>query len=280
MSSPFEILLPIRNPSEVFEQTIASLVGQSHRDFSVLISDNHSTSGAALVDRALAELSGAGIAARKVRPPSELQRVEHWNWLHFQSSAAWVKPLFAGDWLEPDYLASVVREIEAAPACRYVYCGFQLHDAATGEVQDTPPHWAGGFRPPGEMRDVVLRYGHQFGPPCAAAYERSAFIALGGYRPTLPICADSLLYCAMAARFGAVGIARPLSHFNLHGGRFSNLLPARQRAVYREKLTYLTMLAYHAWTERVALPRIALVRMFLRELRQYWRERRAAPQVA
>ena len=100
-----EVLIPVRNPTEVFEKTVESLAAQTDKNFSVLISDNFSTRGSELFEAALKKLSAAGIAARKIQPPAELGRVEHWNWLHQESKADWFKPLFAGDWLEPIYIA-------------------------------------------------------------------------------------------------------------------------------------------------------------------------------
>src|SRR5690348_1069158 len=96
-----EVLIPVRNPTEVFAKTIDSLAAQTDKKFSVLISDNFSTRGTEHIEASLQTLSAAGISARKIQPPSELGRVEHWNWLHHQSQADWLKPLFAGDWLEP-----------------------------------------------------------------------------------------------------------------------------------------------------------------------------------
>ena len=71
----------------------------------------------------------------------------------------------------------------------------------------------------------------QFGPPSAAAYERTAFVAAGGYPTPLPICSDSLLFCALASRHGVLGMAEPLCHFNIHGARFSTGL-AREAEIH------------------------------------------------
>jgi hypothetical protein len=119
------------------------------------------------------------------------------------------------------------------------------------------------------MERVVLRYGMQFGPPSAAAYEKSAFVALGGYPTALPICSDNLLFCAMASRFGALGLMEPLCHFNIHGARFSTDLHQRRMDTLRETLTFTLMLGYRAWAERVSFSKLAFVRMLLRETRTY-----------
>jgi hypothetical protein len=119
------------------------------------------------------------------------------------------------------------------------------------------------------MEHIVLAGGMQFGPPSAAAYERTAFISLGGYPTTLPICSDSLLFCAMASRFGALGLPEPLCHFNIHGARFSTTLPAKRAATFQETLTYYWMLANRAWSEHAPFPWLAFVRLLLRERRAY-----------
>jgi glycosyltransferase involved in cell wall biosynthesis len=263
-----EILIPLRNPTAVFVETIESLAAQLDKDFSVLISDNFSTSGLEEIERALTKLKEAGIAARKIQPPSELGRVEHWNWLHYQSDADWLKPLFAGDWLEYNYVALLRQTVAVCPQCHYVFVQFGYHrDGMPEEI--VPNKWAGRFNSPAEMQNVVLRFGMQFGPPCAAAYERTAFFALGGYPTTLPICADSIFFCTMAARFGAAGIARRLCHFQLHKERFSIHLPGKRRDTFRETMIYIFMLAYHGWTERDAFPKTGFARLIARSIRDH-----------
>lgn len=268
MPADLEILLPIRNPTEVFRATLDSLLAQTDRGFRVLLSDNFSTSGSELISSAIERLRAAGIAVEKVQPPSELQRVEHWNWLCVRSTAAWVKPLFAGDWLEPHAVARWQQAITGCPEARFIHFGYQYHEDGAPPVEQgchSPPR----FRPPAEMHDYVMRFGHQFGPPNAVLILREALLAAGGFRPTLPICADSLLCCQLARRFGALAIPEVLSHFRLHGARFSITLPGRPAALLREKLIYLAMLAYHAWTENQRIPWTGFARLLAREVRAY-----------
>jgi len=263
-----EVLIPLRNPTEVFSKTIESLVAQTDKNFTVLISDNFSTKGTEHIESALQKLSAAGISAHKIQPMAGLERVEHWNWLHYQSKADWLKPLFAGDWLDATYISRIKKIAEENPSCRYVYSNGYTY------LPNQPPmtglnQWAGRFNPPKVMQDVVLRYGMQFGPPSAAAYERTAFYALGGYPTGLPISADSLFYCTLAARFGTAGIQEPLVHFNIHGARFSTTLPGKRRDTFRETMTYFFMLGYHSWTESDKFPKIGFLRMILRETKNY-----------
>jgi glycosyltransferase involved in cell wall biosynthesis len=263
-----EVLIPVRNPTGVFAKTIDSLAAQTDRDFSVLISDNFSTTGREHIEQALKKLGEAGIAARKIQPPSELGRVEHWNWLHHQSNADWLKPLFAGDWLEPAYI-SHVREIAATtPACRYIYSNGYTHQQGKPDITGTNK-WAGRFNTAKEMQDVVLRYGMQFGPPSAAAYERQAFLSAGGYEPSLPITADSYLFCKLAARFGAAGIQEKLVHFNIHAARFSTGLSEKRWETFCENITYFFKLARDVRTDGGRIPIFGFLRSLAREMRNY-----------
>jgi glycosyltransferase involved in cell wall biosynthesis len=263
-----EVLIPVRNPAEVFAQTIDSLAAQTDRDFSVLISDNFSTSGAEQIENALEKLSGAGIAARKIQPPSELGRVEHWNWLHQQSNADWLKPLFAGDWLEPAYVSRVRETAAATPACRYIYSNGYTHRPG---LPDFTAHnkWAGRFNTAREMQDVVLRHGMQFGPPSAAAYGRQAFLSAGGYDPKLPIAADSYLFCKLAAQFGAAGIQEKLVHFNIHAARFSTGLSEKRRETFCESISYFFKLARDVRAAGGRIPIFGFLRLLARTTRDY-----------
>ncbi len=266
--STLEIILPLRNPTDVIEQTVRSIVGQTDRGFSVLLSDNHSTKGTELIDAAARQLESAGLTVRRVLPAIELGRVEHWNWAHHQATGDWLKPVFAGDWLELDYVAKLRAAREGNPACRYIFVGFVLHRLDTAPTKVVSA-WAGRFHAAAEIQQVVLRYGMQFGPPSAAAYERNAFLSLGGYPTPLPICSDSLLFCAMAGRFGVLGLAEPLCHFNIHGARFSTSLPQKRKDTFRENITYYFMLVYQAWANRISFSKPAFARLLWRETRAH-----------
>lgn len=269
-----ELILPLRNPTEVLKQTVSSITGQTDRGFSVLISDNHSTTGGQLIDAAAEEFQKSGISVRRIKPPVELGRVEHWNWAHHQAQAEWLKPVFAGDWLELDYVARLQAVRAANPACRYIFASYVLHQV-NKPPQIVSSAWAGRFYPAAEMKTAVLRYGMQFGPPSAAAYERAAFSELGGYPTPLPICSDSLLFCAMASRYGVFGLAEPLCHFNIHGARFSTGLSEKRKFTFQETITYLCMLGYEAWSGMTSFSREAFLRLLLREWRSYRRALKA-----
>jgi glycosyltransferase involved in cell wall biosynthesis len=265
-----EIILPVRNPTEVLARTASSIAGQTDRGFSILISDNHSTKGGEWIDAAANEFHKAGISVRRIKPPVELGRVEHWNWVHHQTDGEWLKPIFAGDWLELNYVVRLRATSAANPACRYIFTCYTLHQLNEAPAVVSSP-WIGRFYPPAEMTTKVLRYGMQFGPPSAAAYERTAFFEAGGYPTPLPICSDSLLFCSIAARYGVFGLAEPLCHFNIHGARFSTGLGEKKKLTFQETITYLWLLGYQAWSEKTPFSKGMFLKMLLREVRNYRR---------
>jgi glycosyltransferase involved in cell wall biosynthesis len=261
-----QIILPLRNPTTALEKTVRSLSAQANRDFSILLSDNHSTEGIQLIEAAVAELQAAGIAVRRVRPVDELGRVEHWNWAHHQATGDWVKPIFVGDWLEPAYISELRAAMIGNPDCKYVYTAYVVHHGDRPPLVVDKP-WMGRYLGPDKMRRIVLCNGMQFGPPSVAAFELTAFVVLGGFPVSLPICADNLLFCTMASRFGALGIPDPLCHFNIHGNRFSTNLSGQRPQTLREVLLYQQMLAYSAWSNRAIFSLPGFLRLLLREIR-------------
>src|ERR1043165_9189452 len=122
-----EIVVPLRKPTDVLLKTARSLAAQTERDgFAVLFSDNGPTPDEdPIAAQAMAILGEAGVQARLVRPPEELGRVEHWNWSHRQAEAGGIKPLFVGDWLEPEYAATIHRRIREKPAADLIHCSMR-----------------------------------------------------------------------------------------------------------------------------------------------------------
>jgi len=252
----------------VIEKTIDSLIAQTDRSFSVLLSDNHSKEGMDRLGRATSRLTLAGISVHSIRPPVELGRVEHWNWAHFMADADWVKPLFAGDWLDEHYVAKLRKITREHPQCRYVYTGFVYHRQGEPDlifIND----WIRKYEGTHEMARIVMNYGMQFGPPSAAAYCRTTFLGTGGYPTQLPICSDSLLFCTLASRYESRGIPEALCHFNIHGSRFSTTLPSKRLQTFRECLVYYVMLAYFLSTENIRYSRWGFLKLMLREARSY-----------
>lgn len=220
MTPWLEIILPVRNPGDRLAETTASLRAQTRRGFGVVLSDNFSTSGLDHLQAAQQDLETAGIPVRRVRPPSELGRVQHWNWAHAQGQAEWLKPLFVGDLLQPGYVERVEQRLEKNPHARAVRCEFESRSPGKSVVTRAP------FTEDRVNPSKFLRYfpshGNWIGGPINMAYQRVAWQSVGGYPLHFPACADLHLNAMLALRFGLEVIHEPLAVFQLHEQRFSH----------------------------------------------------------
>jgi hypothetical protein len=226
MNSFLEIVMPLRNPGDKLIETVGSLEAQTERNFSVLISDNFSSTGREWIDRALSRLQVAGIPARLVRPPFELGRVEHWNWAHGQVTSDWLKPLFVGDLLAPRYVKALLARVVARPKARLVRCEFTVR-TSENEYQATRAPCLEQTLTPVEFLRYFPHLGNWIGGPVNQAYHREAWRAAGGFMPQLPACADFQLSVIIALRHGIELINEALATFQLHTQRFSHGITRR-----------------------------------------------------
>ena len=239
-----EFILPLCRPAGELDRTVESLIAQTDKDFSVLVSDGYSASNRESVDRALGRLEQAGLPARSVSSSVEFDPVEHWNWTHYQATGDWLKPLGPGDRLESGYVARLREVIDAHASCRYVHGAF--FSGSSGAEDDlslsSAQGWEGRFRPAAEMRELLARHEVRLGPPGCGAYARVAFLALGGCPPAISSPQDSFFSCMLAANFGAFGLAEPMIHL-----RASSLPPSNDD--WGKRATSHFEFAYYLWTE-------------------------------
>lgn len=226
MTPWLEIVMPVRNPGDKLLETAASLVAQTERGFGVVLSDNHSTSGGEFIEQARTLLEDAGIPAKVVRPPGELGRVEHWNWAHGQATADWLKPLFVGDLLAPEYVARVGERVRARPAARFIRCEMEVRSPEGSHATRAPS--AREALTPAEFLQLFPHRGNWIGGPVNSAFHRLAWQLAGGYMPQLPACADLQLAVTMILRHGLELIPEPLAIFQLHTQRFSHGIGRRK----------------------------------------------------
>lgn len=222
-----DVIVPVRNPGAPIEGTIQSLLAQTDRNFGVLLSDNHSSTGTQWLEAARAQMEAAGIQVRQLRPPAELGRVEHWNWAHFASEANWMKPLFVGDTLEPEYVARLRERVTAQPGARLVRCGHFVV-TPTGSIPAVQPPLPVERFSPREMLPHFPQHGNWLGGPVNFAYERTAFRGAGGFETQLPAAADLHLFVTLALRYGVEFLHEPLATFYLHEERFSHGIRRRR----------------------------------------------------
>lgn len=217
--------MPVRNPGSKLIESGASLIAQTNRDFGVVLSDNFSDKGSEFITQFCNELKTAGIPVQRVKPSRELGRVQHWNWAHAQGQADWLKPLFVGDLLKPEYVARL-RQRTQKPEAHVVRCEFEMRTSVGSTVSSAP------FRheslSPSEFLNYFPAQGNWLGGPLNMAYRRTAFQVTGGYATQLPSAADYKLHAMLATRYGLEIIHQDLATFQLHEQRFSHGIRGRR----------------------------------------------------
>ena len=218
--------MPVRNPGTKLLETGASLAAQTDRDFGILLSDNHSTTGQDMMEQFHHEMASAGISVRQVKPPYALGRVQHWNWAHAEGRAEWLKPLFVGDLLLPLYVERLRQRIQIKSGAQIVRCDFQMRKG--DKISATSVPFQQTSLTPAEFLKYYPLLGNWIGGPINMAYRRAAWQAAGGYSTQLPGCADLRLNAMLAMRRGLEVIHEPLAVFQLHEQRFSHGIGKRR----------------------------------------------------
>jgi glycosyltransferase involved in cell wall biosynthesis len=123
------VLLPTYNRAASLPRAIESVLGQTRRDFELLISDNASDDGTEeIVRRYLAADPRVGY----FRQPANLGPIGNFNWLLAQPDTDFLLLLADDDWLDADYLERCLAIIEADP-------GLTIVTGATRYYEGTAP---------------------------------------------------------------------------------------------------------------------------------------------
>jgi hypothetical protein len=270
MSSPWlEIIMPVRNPGTKLLETGASLAAQTDCNFSVLLSDNHSTTGQDMMEQFHREMTSAGISVRQVKPPYALGRVQHWNWAHAEGRAEWLKPLFVGDLLLPLYVERVRQRIQVKSDAQIIRCEIEVRE--NGKVWVTSAPFQQESLSPGEFLSYYPIMGNWIGGPINVAYRRIAWQAAGGYAPQLPACADLRLNAMLSVRHGLEILHEPLGVFQLHEQRFSHGIGKRKVNGCFELWLILRELRTYCLKASLPWPKNGLGRGLRTQLRlDYW----------
>ena len=210
-----EIIIPVRNPDQRLARTAASVAAQTDRKFSVILSDNGSTSGLNYIKEAQQQLAAAGIPVRRVQAPGEMRWLEHWNWAQAQAQADWLKPLPVGSELKPVYVEAFNQRIHQQPQARFVRCDGEVRTEWGLETVRAP--FPQGSISPAEVLNYFPARIRWLATGSNMAYQRVAWLAAGGYSMQLPGCAFLNLHVILALHHGLENIHEPLVTVDLAG---------------------------------------------------------------
>lgn len=207
-TSPLEIIIPVRSDGAELAATIASLLVQADRRFSVLLGDALPAPDSMSLNEAERKLTAVGIAVRRLKPPSGFCALEHWNWAHAQSTADWLKPLAPGERLKPGYVSALLAHIADKPQARFVRCDAQFDTDWGPEILRAP--FSDAAISPAQFVDHFPARIDWISRSVNVAYHRAAWLAAGGFSPQFPVFAALNLNAILALHHGIENLAQPL----------------------------------------------------------------------
>ena len=179
------VYIPVRNSVE-WCRSVPLPGGASY-----VASDNVSTDGSA------AALRARGVEV--IEQPRDLGRIGNWEFCvrHFLGSGKpWLKWLFTGDVLAPDFAAVAARAVQAYPQARIVV-GDNIYVDAKRQARHGMP----GSRPrllqPAESLELLSDIGNWFDAPICQMFHRDALVDGFDYGPFL--WAADVFFCMNAA---------------------------------------------------------------------------------
>ncbi len=218
------VLLPVHNAGRYVAETIASVLGQSYRDFEFLIIDDGST------DRSLDEINVAVGQDPRVQVLSQANAgfARTLNRLIAESTGKYLARIDADDIAEPTRFERQVDFLDEHSPCVLVA------SAITQIDQDGDPYAVVRYpTDPVEIEQNLLR-----GNACiihpSVMLRRSAVEQVGGYALDVPVVEDQELWFRLA-RVGELAIIdEPLTRYRIHADNMSfRQIPAAVEAYNR-----------------------------------------------
>lgn len=210
MSPRVTVLLAVHNGGAMLRDAVDSVLGQSYRDFELLVVDDASTDGAidALpTDRRI----------RILRNERNVGQVPSLNQGLDEARGEYVARLDADDTMRPVRLARQIAVLDAEPEVALVGSWMDVVD----EHDRLYTRLRGRIRSFSDFLVAILTDRYPFGHP-SLMYRRDVVRGLGGYDVTLAPSEDKDLYRRLAlARHDARCVEEPLVRYRRHEGQLS-----------------------------------------------------------
>lgn len=233
----FTVLIPTYRRADVLPRAIASVLGQSSKDFELLVVDDASPDGTAEVVAAVADPR-----VRYLRREQNGGAGATRNTGFAAARGAWVTLLDDDDEYLPDFLARTREVVSAAPEdVALTWCGVRwVRDRPEGLKHLRDELWQPRYASRDEAYLGFLR-NRGVGTNCGLAVRRDAFFAIGGFDESFRGGAeDTDFLIRLVKEFDFRVVPEVLVRLHLHGG-------SHLRRVNRAKaLAYERIMSKHA----------------------------------
>ncbi|SFV32040.1 glycosyltransferase family 2 protein [Thermoflavifilum thermophilum] len=216
---PVTVLMPVYNGETYVEAAIRSVLGQSYRDFELLIINDGST------DQTLPICEMYATQDKRIRIVDCAERGGITRRLNEGISLAkfeWIARMDADDICHPWRLAKQIAYLEAHPRCAMVTSRVHL--------MDEQGRYLGTEGIPAAYLYYTLHFECCIFHP-AIMFHRQSIEAIGGYQ--LPFAEDYDLFARILKRYLIGGIDEPLLSYRIHGKSLHRYL---HREEYAESL--------------------------------------------
>lgn len=214
-----------RQPVVWVEQCLNSCLGQSHADVEVLVRLDGPEAADVALHALLDSLAAGDARLRWWQGHQRLGTFGSYRRLMAASGGDWLAQVDADDWLAPRAVERCLAACQFNPAAGMVYSRFSAVDAKGRPLQPPLPP-----RPPYSQMALLagLMTFH------LRLIRRSAYQAVGGYRPGYQLAGDYDLCLRLSELFEVVHIPEPLYFYRLHK---TNTFLQRAKALTEEAAT-------------------------------------------
>lgn len=204
----FSVIMPLYNKAPYVRKAVESVVGQTYKDWELIVVDNGSTDGSGDIVASIADSR-----IRTIRLEDNIGPGAARNRGAAESTAPWICFLDADDWWEPTFLEEMAGLIERHPDAG-VY-GTSYYIVKNGRKRVAPIGVDDGFTE-GEINYCQI-YAKTLCMPLTSitvCMPRKVFEEQGGFPTGIKLGEDFLLWVHVALNHKVVFLNRPLSNYN------------------------------------------------------------------
>ena len=202
------VIIPTYNSAHYVTEAVDSVLGQSYRDFEIVVIDDGST------DDTRSVMSRYGSPVRYLRQPNG-GVAEARNRGIEESRGRYVAFLDADDTWAPNKLEQQVEALRNDPGRKACYTAVTVTDA------DLTPVSVTRSRRRGRAMEDLLYLGNVVGTPSTVICERALLQSAGGFDLSLSQCADWDMWIRLAARTDFLYLDEPLVKYRVHATNMS-----------------------------------------------------------
>jgi len=220
------VVVPSFNNASFIEATMDSILGQTFKDFELVVADHSSADGT----WALLQPYSADPRVRLLRTEAGGGAPRNWERVTAVARGELLKLVCGDDIIYPNCLRDQVGAMEANPSVVLVAARRDLIDARGGTLMSGRGLAGLSGRVPGReaARRTVVAGSNIFGEPACVLFRRDALVRAGGWDGRHPYVIDEATYVKVLLTGDFLGIDKPLAAFRLSSSQWSVHLARQQ----------------------------------------------------